>query len=89
MDAVVGMEGNGPASPDLREIGLVIASDNAVAMDAVVATMMGCDPAKLRFLQKAKEYGLGDHDIGRMEIIGELKLCPWRTPFPWSILRRA
>ena len=41
MDAVVGMEGNGPASPDLREIGLVLAADNAVAMDAVAARMMG------------------------------------------------
>ena len=32
VDAVVGMEGNGPASPDLREIGLVLASDNAVVL---------------------------------------------------------
>ena len=62
VDAVVGMEGNGPASPDLREIGLILASDNAVAMDAVIATMMGCEPARLRFLQKAKEAGLGDYD---------------------------
>jgi uncharacterized protein (DUF362 family)/Pyruvate/2-oxoacid:ferredoxin oxidoreductase delta subunit len=76
MDAVVGMEGNGPASPDLREIGLILASDNAVAMDSVVATMMGCDPAKLRFLQKAKEIGLGDYDLNTIEIIGELKQLP-------------
>lgn len=73
MDAVVGMEGNGPASPDLRDIGLVLASDNAVAMDAVVAAMMGCDPSKLRFLQKAKEKGFGDYDLTKIEIIGELK----------------
>ncbi|MEK6195131.1 MAG: DUF362 domain-containing protein [Deltaproteobacteria bacterium] len=44
MDAVVGMEGNGPASSDLREIGLILAADNTVAMDAVVARMMGLDP---------------------------------------------
>ena len=43
VDAVVGMEGNGPASPDLRNIGLVLVSDNAVALDAVIATMMGID----------------------------------------------
>ena len=59
VDAVVGMEGNGPASPDLRDIGLILASDNAVAVDAVIATMMGCDPGRLRFLQKAKEAGSG------------------------------
>jgi uncharacterized protein (DUF362 family) len=63
VDAVVGMEGNGPASPDLRHIGVILASDNAVAVDAVIATMMGCDPGRLRFLQKAKAAGLGDYDL--------------------------
>jgi uncharacterized protein (DUF362 family)/NAD-dependent dihydropyrimidine dehydrogenase PreA subunit len=76
VDAVIGMEGNGPASPDLREIGLVLASDNGVAMDAVMATMMGLDPGRLRFLQKAEDFGLGSHNVDRMEIIGELKILP-------------
>jgi uncharacterized protein (DUF362 family)/Pyruvate/2-oxoacid:ferredoxin oxidoreductase delta subunit len=76
MDAVVGMEGNGPASPDLRDIGLVLASDNGVAMDSVVAALMGCDPARLRFLQRARELGLGDFDPGAIEVIGELKPIP-------------
>jgi uncharacterized protein (DUF362 family)/Pyruvate/2-oxoacid:ferredoxin oxidoreductase delta subunit len=76
VDAVVGMEGNGPVSPDLRDIGLILASDNAVAMDAVMAVMMGCEPGQLRFLQKAKESGLGDYDLGTIEVIGELKRLP-------------
>lgn len=76
MDAVVGMEGNGPASPDLRDIGLILAARNAVAMDAVVATMMGCEPGLLRFLQKAKEVGLGDYDLRTIETIGELRRLP-------------
>jgi len=76
VDAVVGMEGNGPASPDLRSIGLILASDNAVALDAVIATMMGCEPGRLRFLQKAKEAGLGDYDLGKIQVIGELKQLP-------------
>lgn len=76
VDAVVGMEGNGPASPDLRDIGMILASDNAVALDAVIATMMGCEPGRLRFLRKAKETGLGDYDLTRIEVIGELKLLP-------------
>ena len=76
MDAVVGMEGNGPASPDLRDIGVILASENAVALDAVVATMMGCEPGCLRFLQSAKDVGLGDYDLGTIEVIGELKQLP-------------
>lgn len=76
MDAVVGMEGNGPASPDLRTIGLLLAADNAVAMDAVVAYMMGCEPAQLPFLQWAKKLGLGDFDLEQIQIDGELLRIP-------------
>jgi len=76
VDAVVGMEGNGPASPDLLDIGLIMASDDAMAMDTVIATMMGLEPGRLRFLQKAKALGLGDYDLDKIEIIGELKILP-------------
>lgn len=76
MDAVIGMEGNGPACSDLRDIGLILASDNGVAMDAVVATMMGCEPGRLLFLRKAREMGLGEYDLSRIEVIGELKTLP-------------
>jgi ferredoxin len=76
LDAVVGMEGNGPASQDLRDIGLLLAADNAVALDAVMAVMMGLDPGRLRFLRKAREEGLGEYDIRKIEILGEL------TPLP-------
>ena len=72
VDGVVGMEGNGPASPDLRDIGLILASDNAVALDGVIATLMGCDPGLLKFLQKAKALGLGEYDPNLNEIIGQL-----------------
>jgi ferredoxin len=55
---------------------LILASDNAVALDAVIATMMGLDAGQLRFLQKAKEAGLGDYELSTMELIGELKRLP-------------
>ena len=55
LDAVVGMEGNGPASTDLLDISLIMASNDAMAMDSVIAKMMGLEPGRLRFLRKAKE----------------------------------
>ncbi len=76
MDAVVGMEGNGPASPDLREIGVILAADNGVALDGVVARMMGLDPAVLRFLRKARDCGLGDFDADMVELDGEMLVLP-------------
>ena len=72
MDAVIGMEGNGPASTDLRSVGCLLASDNAVAMDAVMARMMGLDPARLRFLQRASADGLGRFEADRIEVIGKM-----------------
>lgn len=81
VDAVVGMEGNGPASPDLRNIGQILAADNAVALDAVIAAMMGCDPSRLRFLRKAKAEGLGDYDLNTIRVIGKLEPVPgFRLP---------
>jgi len=74
MDAVVGMEGNGPASNELREIGLILAADNGVAMDAVVARMMGVDPALLGFMQHAKAFGLGDFEKEQIQIIGQMQV---------------
>lgn len=76
MDAVVGMEGNGPASPDLREIGVILAADNGVAMDGIMARMMGVDPDSLGFMQKAKAEGLGDYAADEVETVGNLFTVP-------------
>ena len=72
VDAILGMQGNGPASTDLRWVGRVLASDNAVALDAVICRMMGFDPARLKLLHKAKALGLGDFAPESIEILGEL-----------------
>lgn len=76
MDGILGMEGNGPASTELREIGLLLAADNAVALDAVMARIMGLDPSCLRFLRKAQEMGLGSYDSSEIRLDGELKVIP-------------
>jgi len=71
MDAVLGMQGNGPASTELRWIGRVLASDDAVALDAVMARMMGIDPEQLRFLTRAGELGLGDFSEESIRLEGD------------------
>lgn len=81
MDAVVGMQGNGPASPDLRDIGLILAADNGVALDAVVATMMGLDPGRLPFLRKAADDGLGAWNMDDIALDGDLvRLKDFKLP---------
>ena len=44
MDAVVGMEGAGPSGGDKRQIGLVLASSNLLALDVAATTIIGYPP---------------------------------------------
>ena len=74
VDAVLGMQGNGPAGTDLRWVGRLLAGDNAVAVDSVICRMMGLDPSKLRLLHKAKALGLGDFAPEAVEVLGELQV---------------
>ena len=74
MDAVVGMEGNGPSCTDLRTVGCVLAADNAVAMDAVMARMMNLDPGRLAFLERAAAQGLGSHRAADIAVVGEMPI---------------
>ena len=69
MDAVVGMEGNGPAAGRPREIGLVIAGDDCSALDTVAAEIMGYDPGEIDTLRLGRERGLG---VGRLDEIALL-----------------
>ncbi len=58
MDGVLGMEGNGPSlhgSP--RRVGVLLASQDAVAMDAVVCQIIGLDPDRLPLFRAAARHG--------------------------------
>ena len=71
MDGVVAMEGNGPVSDDLRKIGLILASTDAVALDTTVQTIIGLKPFDVPTTAAAVKRGLGIGDLGRIEIVGE------------------
>jgi uncharacterized protein (DUF362 family)/NAD-dependent dihydropyrimidine dehydrogenase PreA subunit len=74
MDAVVGMEGNGPSAGDLRRIGKIIASDDGVAADAVMTAMMGKRPERIHMLKVAGQRGVGEIDLAKLDIAGELRV---------------
>jgi len=76
MDAVVGMEGNGPSSSDLRRIGKILASPNGVSVDGLMAAMMGISPQNVDILRIASQRGLGEVDPAKMEIQGTWSRLP-------------
>jgi uncharacterized protein (DUF362 family)/NAD-dependent dihydropyrimidine dehydrogenase PreA subunit len=73
MDAVVGMEGRGPSSDDLRDIGKIMVSDKAVEMDAVMAVMMGLEPSYVPMLRIANGRGFGEINLSQIEVEGPVK----------------
>jgi uncharacterized protein (DUF362 family)/NAD-dependent dihydropyrimidine dehydrogenase PreA subunit len=54
MDGILGMQGQGPGSGDPVELGLVLASTEAVAVDIAVCRLIGIEPVGLPVLKMAK-----------------------------------
>lgn len=71
MDAVVAMEGEGPNSGKPRQVGLILASSDPVALDAVACAVVGIDPMSIDTTRLAAEQGLGIGDVTNIEIRGE------------------
>jgi uncharacterized protein (DUF362 family)/Pyruvate/2-oxoacid:ferredoxin oxidoreductase delta subunit len=71
MDAVVGMEGEGPSAGLPKKIGLILASCDAVALDAVAARVVGYAPWAIYTTVFAHERGLGVGDVSQIEVADE------------------
>ncbi|MDR3279171.1 MAG: DUF362 domain-containing protein [Synergistaceae bacterium] len=60
MDAIVGMEGDGPSHGNPRFVGFILAGRNALAVDWVEATIMGYkNPPDIPLFAAAVERGIG------------------------------
>jgi uncharacterized protein (DUF362 family) len=64
------MIGTGPLGGHTVETGLVIASTDAVAADAVGAQLLGFTPQGVRHLWEAGRLGLGETDTDKMKFPG-------------------
>lgn len=71
MDAVVGMEGAGPSAGDPRQIGLILASDDAFALDYVALLVVGANPLQVPVIKAAVERGLCPSKLDEVTIVGK------------------
>lgn len=73
MDGVLGIEGDGPSLHGTpRQIGLLLASSDAVALDVVASQVIGIDPERIPMLKMAKARSWWNGSIQSIEIVG----CP-------------
>jgi len=72
IDGIVAMEGDGPAtSGKLRNVGLLLTGNDCVALDSVLASIMGIEPTDVLTTREASRRGLGIADIKSISILGE------------------
>jgi uncharacterized protein (DUF362 family) len=71
MDALVGQEADHAADGRPVELGLILASRDAVALDAVAGAVMGLRPEEVDTTRLAGEAGLGEADLSQIEVVGE------------------
>ncbi len=76
VDAVIGMEGNGPTAGTPRKIGVLAASQNPHALDMLCAHLIGIDPHQVPTLQAAMGRGLVPTSLQDITVCGEYdSLC--------------
>jgi uncharacterized protein (DUF362 family) len=71
IDGFQGMEGNGPCQGTAVEQRVCVVSPDWLAADRVALELMGIELAKVGYLQYCAEAGMGQADLGRIEILGE------------------
>ena len=72
IDGVIGIEGLGTPIGNPVKIGLILASKDAVALDAVVAKIVGFNsPSEIPTIRYAHERRLGVGSISQIDIVGE------------------
>jgi uncharacterized protein (DUF362 family)/Pyruvate/2-oxoacid:ferredoxin oxidoreductase delta subunit len=76
VDAIVAMEGGGPTHGTPRQVGKIVAGTNGVEVDAVLVTMMGWDPRAIKKLEMARQQGLGEIEVERIDVEGDFEILP-------------
>jgi uncharacterized protein (DUF362 family)/Pyruvate/2-oxoacid:ferredoxin oxidoreductase delta subunit len=71
MDAIMGMEGNGPGSGDPRRIGIVLAGQDPVALDVVSGLVVGLSPKDLPVIRAAAAVGIGASSQENIQVLGD------------------
>jgi uncharacterized protein (DUF362 family) len=71
IDGWVGMHREGPRHGTPLRLGVVVAGTDAVAVDAIAATVMGFNPLEIGYLHYAQEAGLGVADPERINVVGD------------------
>jgi ferredoxin len=84
MDAIVGMDGDGPSAGRPFPIGVILASTDSIALDVAATELVGMDPLSVPVLRAAAQRGLTSGHLADLELIGDpfgtARATGFRTP---------
>jgi uncharacterized protein (DUF362 family)/NAD-dependent dihydropyrimidine dehydrogenase PreA subunit len=84
MDAVMAMDGDGPAGGDPKKVGLILGSENAFELDMTALTIAGARPLDIPIVKQGAARGLCPESIERVTLLGEsldaVKVPDFRLP---------
>lgn len=96
MDAVYGMEGEGPMAGAVKKAGVIITGEDAVSVDAVSSEVIGWHAEDVLTTRMANDRGLGTGRIDSIEVRGQsirdVRVVfkspgvPWHNKIPKNIL---
>lgn len=87
MDAIIAMEGRGPANGKPRRMDLLLASRDSVALDATCMRLAGLDPERCQHLMLTAQKGLGQWQEDAISVDGDF--AGHATHFEPAILDKA
>ncbi|HLB25469.1 MAG TPA: DUF362 domain-containing protein [Nitrospirota bacterium] len=88
MDGITGMENRGPTNGTPRSLGLVLGSNDPVALDATAMRLAGLDVSRARHIVLAGLEGLGETDERNIELDmdGKDDIAPFEPArFDWAL----
>ena len=68
IDGIMAMQGDGPVEGSAVNMNVVLAGFDAVAVDAVAATLIGFDPTEIGYLELCNQERLGSIDLSQINV---------------------
>jgi|GEM_PF-1090437 len=68
IDGILAMEGDGPVNGAPVAMGVVLAGFDAVAVDAIAATLIGLDPHGIGYLEMIAQTGKGVNEMSKIDV---------------------
>ena len=84
VDAVIGMEGDGPSDGAPRRLGFLLAGVDCVAIDRVACEILGIAADEYRIMQAARELGVASVELDNIDVVGcsidDLRVADFKLP---------